>query len=128
MVLEFPTAPVNGAGTQNTESERTDKQHLPGALPSLGIVTCMTLATLHLICPSPGSAINMQSKQILASKESAVIIDYICRYNLLIMLYLFIPLCISLLARTSLVFSQWFCLFHLSNSDSLSPLPPAPLL
>lgn len=76
IALEFPPAPVNGAGTQNTESERKDKQHLPVALPSRGIVTCMTLTTLHLICLGPASAINMQSKQIVPSKERAVILDW----------------------------------------------------
>lgn len=37
--LEFPHPPVYGAGNQNTESKRKDKQCLPLFLPSLTMLS-----------------------------------------------------------------------------------------
>lgn len=37
--LEFPHPPVYGAGNQNTESKRKDKQYLPLFLPSLTMLS-----------------------------------------------------------------------------------------
>lgn len=61
-------------------------------------VICITLPTFHLICLGLGSAINMNSKQIVTSKEKAVILD--CFTDIFIFNLFIIFIIITLLIST----------------------------
>lgn len=89
IAFEFPHPPVHGAGNQHSESKRKNKHHLPLFLPSLNSVICVALSTFHPIYLGLGSAVNVKSKQIVTSKEQAVILDCFI-YNPFIIFYLFI--------------------------------------
>ena len=94
IALESPHPPAYGAGNQNTESKRKDKQNLPLFLPFANNVICITLSTLHLVCLGLSSARNKKTKQIFTSKDTAfcIYLYVICLLNFIYLFLLFISL------------------------------------
>lgn len=116
--LEFPHPPVYGAGNENSDSKRKDKQNLPGFLPSL-IIICMSLPAFHLICLGLGCAVNMKSKQRFTSRDRAVVLECCYIYLSIIYLLCFVDFSSSLArfytSHLSLSLPWVFCLFHVLN-------------